>query len=243
MEELKNLKKTIIESFREAMEFKAFTDLSYLFATNFVQIPGSKIRIVLGHSQYGGAVGLSDQEVTSADLPNHFSTAKNNYFFSLIHQQQVSLFESLFFDVIRILLSDRPERLSKKKQIDYESIFSSDTKEEIIWKLIDRELNEIKYKNVVEWFDYLNKMVTLPEIDSQDIEKISEAKAARDILVHNSGIINQIYINKSGGSARFTIGQKIDVSGDYTRDIWQLFVELLVTIVDSIIRKCEQEST
>jgi len=84
-------------------------------------------------------------------------------------------------------------------------------------------------------------MVGLPEVNAQTLEKIAEAKAARDILVHNAGIINQIYISKSGGAARFTNGQKIDVSGDYTRDVWQLFVELLLTITDSLIQKFDEK--
>lgn len=241
VDDLRSIKKIIIDSFRDAMEFKAFTDLSYVLATEFAQIPRNNRKFVLSHSKYGAAVGLSDQVIAISDMPNHFSTTKNKYFFSLIHQQQVSMFESLFFDIIRIILIDKPERLSKKKQIDYESILSSDTKEEIIVKLIDRELNEIKYKNVSNWLVYLDKLVTLTEVDAQKIEKIAEAKAARDILVHNAGIINQIYLNKSGGSARFSLNQEIDVSGNYTLDTWKILVEFLVYVVDSVILKFENK--
>lgn len=163
------------------------------------------------------------------------------YFLSLVHQQQVSLFEHLFFDLVRILLLDKAdERLSKKKQIDYATIFDSNTKEDLIWKLVDRELNEIKYKNVSEWFDYLNKIVDLPKINIDVLEKIAEAKATRDILVHNAGIINQTYLNKSGSAARFRINQKIDVSGDYTLTVWKLFVEHLIAIIDGIIHKFDK---
>ena len=241
VEKLKKHRSLVVDSFRESMEFKAFTDLSYMFATEFAKIPGNNIKITLGHSEYGGVVGMSDQEVTHSDLPDHFSSARNAYFFSLVHQQQVALFESLFFDLVRILLVDRPERLSKKKQVDYETIICSETKEEIIWKLIDRELNEIKYKNVAEWFIYLNKIVGLPVIEDQNLEIIAEAKAARDILVHNAGIINNIYINKSGNAARFKIGQKIDITGDYTKDTWRHLVELLIIIIDSLIKKFEEK--
>ena len=131
---LKSHRELIIDSFRDAMEFKAFTDLSYMFATKYTKNPGNNQKIILGHSNYGSTIGLTDQEVKLSDLPDYFFSAKNKYFLSLVHQQQVSLFEHLFFDLIRILLLDRPERLSKKKQIDYETIFNSDTKEDLIWK-------------------------------------------------------------------------------------------------------------
>lgn len=241
VEKLKEHRLLIIESFSQAMEFKAFTDLSYIFATTLVEKYEQNLNLTLQHSIYGSATGMSDKKVTSADLPTHFSSAKNKYFFSLVHQQQVSLFENLFFDLLRILLLDRPERLSKKKQIEYEAIFSSQTKEEIIWKLVDRELNEIKYKNVTEWFEYITKAIGLAEIELEKSEKIAEAKATRDILVHNAGIVNQIYVNKSGSAARFKNGQMINVSGDYTRDTWIVFVEVLVTITDSLIQKFDEK--
>lgn len=237
IKELKEHRNLVIVSFRDAMEFKAFTDLSYILATKLVNKYERDLKIALQHSLYGSAAGMTDQLVTSVDLPTYFSTAKDKYFYSLVHQQQVSLFENLFFDLLRILLLDRPERLSKKKQIDYEVIFNSQTKEELIWKIVDRELNEIKYKNVTEWFEYITNTIGLPKISVEKIAKLAEAKATRDILVHNAGVVNQIYINKSGDAARFKSGEIIDVSGDYTRDIWILCVELLITIIDSLIQK------
>ena len=185
---------------------------------------------------------MVDQEVNINDLPNYLDNAKQNYFFSLIHQQQVALFEHLFFDFIKILLLDRPERLSKKKQIDYGTIFEVSSKEELLIKLVDRELNEVKYKNVAEWFAYLDKLVGLPEFTKEELNKLAEAKACRDILVHNAGVANQIYIHKSGDAARFNEGQKIDVSGDYTKDTWSLLVRILIKTIDPVIEKAEKAS-
>lgn len=240
VDELKQHKEKVLSEFRDAMEFKAFTDLAYMFAKEFSGLPENNRRLFLGHSQYASEVGMVDQEVNINDLPDYFDNAKENYFFSLIHQQQIALFEHLFFDLIKIFLLDRPERLSKKKQIDYGSIFEVSSKEELIAKLVDRELNEIKYKNVTEWFDYLDKLVGLPEFTKEELDKLAEAKACRDILVHNAGVANQIYIHKSGEAARFNEGQKMDVSGDYTRDTWSLLIEMLVKIIDPAIEKFER---
>ena len=142
--------------------------------------------------------------------------------------------------MVKIFLLDRPERLSKKKQIDYGSIFEVSSKEELLIKLVDRELNEIKYKNVAEWFIYLDKIIGLPEFTKEEIDRLAEAKACRDILVHNAGIANQIYSHKSGEAARFDEGQEIDVSGHYTRDTWKFLVNMLIKIIDSVIVKAEK---
>lgn len=242
VDELKQHKEKVVAEFREAMEFKAFTDLAYVFAKEFAGLPGNNRKLVLGHSQYASEVGMVDQEVNLNDLPSHLDNAKQNYFFSLIHQQQVALFEHLFFDLIKILILDRPERISKKKQIDYGTIFEVSSKEDLLAKLVDRELNEIKYKNVAEWFSYLDKLVGLPEFTKEELDKLSEAKACRDILVHNAGVANKIYIRKSGDAARFDEGQKIDVSGDYTKDTWSLLVKMLIKTIDPVIEKAEKTS-
>jgi hypothetical protein len=242
VENLKKHREHIRTSFCEAMEFKAFTELAYLFATKYIDTtPGPPREVVLGYSDYASEIGMSDQNIPSSELPAYFASVKEKYFLSMVHQQQIALFEHLFFDLIRILLVDKPERLPKKKQIDYATILESDTKDAIVWRLIDKELNEIKYKNVSEWFTYLNSLVRFPNIPPVTLEKVAEAKATRDILVHNAGIVNKIYLEKSGRAARSNVGSMIDISSDYTKDVWQLLVGVLITLLDSLIEKFEEK--
>lgn len=86
----------------------------------------------------------------------------------------------------------------------------------------------------------MESLINIGKISQEKIEKISEAKAARDILVHNSGKVNQIYIDKSGNAARFKIGDQIDMSGEYTLNVWTLFIEVLTENIDLIISKLEK---
>ncbi|WP_284381187.1 hypothetical protein [Litoribrevibacter albus] len=234
---LTNHKEKILKEFKDAMEFKAFTDLAYLLATNVSEAPGNNSKFTLGYSEYANKFGLTDQEVNIKDLKVHFENAKTRYLDFLVHQQQVSLFEHSFFDLLKILLLDKPERLSKKKQIDYGAIIEADCIDDLISKLVERELNEIKYKNVSEWFNYLEKLIGLLNIEKSELERISEAKASRDIIVHNAGIVNEIYIKKSGDAARFNVGENIDVSGHYTRDTWIIFLDVLTGVIDKTIEK------
>ncbi|MFQ2147348.1 hypothetical protein ACK33U_01865 [Aeromonas jandaei] len=234
---LENHRNRIIESFREAMEFKAYTDLAFSLASDYSQHPSMNRRFIMGHSGYASHLGLEDTEVIISNLPSIFLPIKGDYFLSFVHQNQISLFEHLFFDLLKILLSKQPQSLSGKKQIDYSTIFESESKDALIDKLIEREINEIKYKGVGDWFDYLYRLVSIPKLPEDMMSKIAEAKASRDILVHNNGIVNHIYIHKSGNASRFSIGEKIDISGHYTRDVWVLLSESLLHIVDALILK------
>ena len=237
IESLQNHRTKIIESFREAMEFKAYTDLAFNLASEFSQQPAMNTRFILGHSNYASHLGLVDTEVIVPNLPKIFSPIKDDYLLSFVHQNQVSLFEHLFFDLLKIIITNQPQSLSGKKQIDYSTIFQAESKEELVCKLIERELNEIKYKNVSEWFNYLYKIVSISHVSKEELEQVAEAKASRDILVHNAGIINQIYIQKSGNASRFSDGENIDISGNYTRDVWVLLSRVLLIITDAVIEK------
>ena len=64
------------------------------------------------------------------------------------------------------------------------------------WQLAptDRELNELKYDRPMAWFDYLNRIVKLGCPTVEEIERFAEMKAARDLLIHNSGIVNFRYV-------------------------------------------------
>ncbi|EIV1709770.1 hypothetical protein ACEV85_23150 [Vibrio parahaemolyticus] len=237
-EQLEQHKTQVLSAFKDIMHFKAMTQLAYNMGAEHSRLPAvSNRKLRLAHSMYASEVGMHDEEVKMSELGDKFKLSETTHFFSLIHQQQVALFEHLFFDMVKIILVDRPERLPNKKKIDYAVIFESESKEEILNKLVEREINEIKYKNVKEWFDYLYELAKIEKVSDADICKIAEAKASRDILVHNAGIVNSIYLTKSGDEARFSHGDTIDVGGNYTKDSWSLFIKVLVKTIDSLIEK------
>ena len=51
-----------------------------------------------------------------------------------------------------------------------------------------------------------------------DISRIAEIKALRDILAHNAGIVNQIYLQKAGSLARAGLAARLPLSRPYTYD-------------------------
>lgn len=224
------------------MEFKAFTSLAYQFAFAHAETLPRNGKFILSYSNFAHSIGLSDKEVNASELAVLFGEARDNHFLSLVHQHQVALFEHLFFDMLRLLLSDQPLRLPGKRQIEYSVIVAAKTKDEVICTLIERELNEIKYKSVGEWFAYLERLVSKCKFSDADLGKIAEAKATRDLLVHNAGIANKIYLQKAGQFARYKVGEEVGVDGDYTLDMWQLLSSVLITAIDCLIQQSNTET-
>ena len=77
----------------------------------------------------------------------------------------------------------------------------------------------------------------LPEATFQQFISIFEAKASRDILVHNRGVANNVYESKAGQLARYKAEERIEIPGDYHQDIWDLICKMVTDISDAAISK------
>lgn len=70
-----------------------------------------------------------------------------------------------------------------------------------------------------------------------EIERIAEAKASRDVLVHSRGIAGKTYESKAGRLARYKDGQRIDIPEHYHRDTWELVRKVITDISNAAIAK------
>jgi len=61
-----------------------------------------------------------------------------------------------------------------------------------------------------------------------------ESKATRDLIVHNSGIINKIYLEKAGTVARGKSGEKIVIDKKY--------FESTCVLIKSLVGKIETQA-
>ncbi len=153
-------------------------------------------------------------------------------------QQFVSVFEIFLTEVLRIWLTAYPQSLSGR-QVKFEDILNAADKDSITDLVIGRELNEISYKKPAEWFIYLEQKAKLGCPVSAEIEQIAEAKATRDLLVHNQGVVNQIYLDKAGRLARFQLNQRIEIPDHYHRATWELLCKVVADIADSAASKMD----
>lgn len=144
-------------------------------------------------------------------------------------QQFVGVFESFLFDLLECWLVNYPKSMGNK-QLDFKTVLDASSRDEIILRMVQKELNELKYKRPVDWFNYLNDRVNLGCPSVTEVEQISEIKAARDVLVHNRGIIGKEYVSKAGHLARYELGKQIEIPTSYHTKSWKL----LYKVVDDI---------
>jgi hypothetical protein len=151
-------------------------------------------------------------------------------------QQFLSIFESFFFDLLRIWLTAYPGSLGKK-MVDFKTILELPDKDAVTGLVVRKELTEILYDRPGEWFAYLEDKARLGCPTADEIERIAEAKAARDVLIHNMGIANKLYVSKAGSRARFREGERIDIPEDYHRETWELLRKVASDVTMAAIAK------
>jgi hypothetical protein len=121
--------------------------------------------------------------------------------------------------------------------VDFKAILEAPDKDAIILLAVNKELNEVLYERPASWFAYLEDKVKLGCPTADEIDRIAEAKASRDALVHNRGIAGKTYESKAGRFARYKDGERIDISEPYHRQIWELIRKVVADISNTAIAK------
>lgn len=159
-----------------------------------------------------------------------------SYLRSSTFQHFVSLFEDFFFDLLRLWLAAHPGSLAKKK-IEFGTVLKAPDKAAITLAVVDRELNELRYERVADWFAYLDKLVHLGCPTADEKERIAEIKASRDILVHNKGMVNAVYVVKAGSRARYQDGERLEIPEPYHRESWTTITKVIREVSGAAVQK------
>ena len=151
-------------------------------------------------------------------------------------QQFISTFENFYLELLRLWLTAYPRSLGKKT-VDFKTILELPDKDAITGLVVGKELNEVLYERPTEWFAYLEDKAKLGCPAADEIDRIAEAKASRDVLVHNRGIANKIYESKAGHLARFKEGTRMSIPEHYHRETWELIRKVITDVSNAAIAK------
>ncbi len=149
-------------------------------------------------------------------------------------RQFVSAFEAFLFNFLHRLLLHNPWQFSER-QLDFETVLQAASRDEIISGVILRQLNELKYEHLHKWFAAVNKAVKLDCPTEDEIDTLAEIKAARDILEHNAGVVNEIYLRKAGKKTRYGVGDHVEIEDIYHLESWRLIKKVVRDITSAAI--------
>ncbi len=126
----------------------------------------------------------------------------------------VAIFEDFFFELLRLWLLEHPRSL-EKKQLEFSTVLDATDITSIKSAVIERELLDLKYQRVEKWFRFLQERIGIALPVEGVIEMFVEMKARRDVITHSRGIVTGIYMQKVGTNAKYSLGERIEVTDSY----------------------------
>lgn len=161
----------------------------------------------------------------------------------------VAQVEAFLNDVIDITLQFDNRRLLTSvqgidcvKKVDIDVVLESQDKEALISTIIKQQLNQLFYAGPTLQFEYLKKVLDV-EINNTLRDEWIELKATRDLIAHNSGVINDVYIKKAGELARGHSGEKIKIDKAYFENAVAKSKSLVGRITSQLQRSVKSAKT
>lgn len=113
-----------------------------------------------------------------------------------IFAASIASIELFFQEALKCVIAEHPKKIGSM-QFKLSEILEFSSKDELLSRAIDDYLNKLAYKRP---FEYLEELASILSIEKQPIEELwpvfVEAKARRDLGVHNGWICNDTYLRK-----------------------------------------------
>lgn len=150
----------------------------------------------------------------------------------------VSIIELFLENITRKILIKYPGKLSvdvngkdkneaEDKKINIKDILNAKSLEEIYLNLINQRIFKLFYASPKDYFKYLKKTIQI-DLDDDLISTYIEIKATRDLVIHNNGKVNALYVQKAGSKARVSNPkQNIPFGEDYYMKSFSAFKNIV----------------
>ncbi len=155
----------------------------------------------------------------------------------------VAVTEDYLQGVLRTIFRWFPEKLQLSvdgkqadKNVGLALIIKSASVDEILDTVIQKQLLAVFYGPPERYFDYVESVLSI-KIEQKLKDSFAEIKATRDIIVHNSGIANEVYISKAGTQARGSVGERLKADAAYFKSAIHTMKRLTHSVYSKTMQK------
>lgn len=116
-------------------------------------------------------------------------------------------------ELLATIFRVRPEVLKSRETVTVEKILEHETMGELISTLADEKVNQLAYKGMRELAKYFMERLGLPIVyEEEHLPQLIRVIATRNLLVHNRGVVNQVYNQTVDADFRRPIGERVPLS-------------------------------
>lgn len=138
----------------------------------------------------------------------------------------ITIIEAMMSDSIRVIVRQYPEKIGAKKQFSLKDALEASSIEEIHIKAADILINELSYKSPKDFAVDAGEILSVRLLECPAFHRYIEAKATRDVYIHNQGVANPNYLKKAGSHARVGDRDLLPVSQQYFMEIYESCLQL-----------------
>lgn len=147
--------------------------------------------------------------------------------------------------MLHVYFTKFPDSFNKSERLlSIEDIKSLGGIDEAINYLIDAKIEEILRGSIKDWLDYFKSHFKLSmSYIEKDTNKLIEAGLKRNIIIHNNGIVNSLFLKKIPEEYRgkYELNTSIKIEQEYLDSLITLFEKNLILIASEIWKKIEPE--
>jgi hypothetical protein len=173
--------------------------------------------------------------INALEQQNKMKLGYENLLNGMIFIYSVAIFDALFSDIVKVILSNFSNTLKSSKTLSVQQIFEFNSFDELKESIVDRELIEFTFKSFKDQSKYLTdkfNLILKPVLITDTIEIIE----TRNIHVHNSGKVNSRYLTNTESSS-FIVGQYRVIDENYLQTAFKTLKEVLHFSIDKLILK------
>ena len=160
------------------------------------------------------------------------------FFGNMLLTQTVIIFKEFLEKILETVFFQRPEILRTKspnKNIRYEQLIKSKDMNELFYMIAKKEAESILKMDIDDIGKHISEVFKLNLSKRKDWSNFKEVFYRRNIIVHNNGYPNSIYIQKTGYSGN--LFEKLNADEDYLENIQQLIKKYAKDIYQFINKK------
>lgn len=231
-----------------AEQLQPFKDLFWSSCEELTELLAFKSITTAAYNSHYKHHKLADANATKEEIEKYRKVIIDNsrlllyppiiYRTTLIYA--VASFEAFLNKLLFLLYEHEPRALkSNLKAMSYEEILSCNSIKSLRGKMINTVLHELSYKSISDQMLFINKKFGFDLIFSDtpstlfdnniSLPKLTEIFSFRNIILHNSGEVNELFI-KNNPNSKYKIGHKIILNHDETHSMVFYLLEMITKL-------------
>jgi len=180
---------------RKAFQVLEHSQATYLLSTIFV-LRAQRAALSNIEQLMPMHMGFIESHNNLQSATSVLGMSASQYIEGNLYFTQISALEIFFQTCLAAVLKSFPNKLGST-QFTLSQFLEVETKEELIMRAVDGYLNSLMYKKPKEYLDDMCKQLSISSDGFMNLWPIFiEAKARRDVGIHNNWICNQVYLRK-----------------------------------------------